>query len=292
MRPSDYLWSRIRVGLFIAMSGIVLFAAVFYFGITGSSLGHRAEVHADFDDVFGLAQGSPVEMGGVVIGQVEKLGLPLVESGLVPVTLAIDPSALQRMSESSVAFTSSHALVGQRFVGVTVRHAKETPLAPGGSIRTRRAESMETVSDKAVAVLNQIDKLLQTVRVIADNSGEIVADIQQGHGILGQLVHDEGLSADLRKGIQSFSKTAQSINEGHGLLGRLTNDEADAEKFDHALANVDAVAGQLASARGTLGALISDPAVLEHITTLLNQADSLVADLRRNPQRYLKIQAF
>ena len=60
MRTVEYRWSQIRVGLFTAITGIVFFVVVFYFGLTGTSLAGHVKVHAAFDNIFGISNGSPV----------------------------------------------------------------------------------------------------------------------------------------------------------------------------------------------------------------------------------------
>jgi phospholipid/cholesterol/gamma-HCH transport system substrate-binding protein len=326
MRTVEYRWVQMRVGLFVATVGTIFFAAVFYFGITGTTLAHRAKVRAAFDNVFGLAQGSPVEMAGVVVGQVDRFELPDLKTGLVTVTLTIDRSALQRLGQSSEAFASSHALVGQRFIGLTMRPPDESPLPEGSWVRTRPTPEMEDITSRANHTLEQAEALLRDLRSVAGTAGRIATTIDEGQGTLGHLVHDDSLfgalaataentrafsdeavrghgalavlsgdpkvGRDIRSGIGALAGTATDLRAGKGVLGRLTSDESDAARVDRVLANLDTVTDRLASAHGTLGALINDPAVLDRLNGLLGQVDSLVADVRRNPRRYLKLQAF
>jgi phospholipid/cholesterol/gamma-HCH transport system substrate-binding protein len=323
MRTGEYRWSQVRVGLFLSICGIILFASLFYFGITGVTLSRHAVVHAAFDDAFGLATGSPVEMGGVVVGEIKDLELPDVKTGRVPVTLSIEPGALQRLGPSSVAFTSSHALVGQRFVGLTVRHEGETPLENGGWIQEQPSKGIEA---RAAETLDKVDVLLTQVGQIANSVGRMTADVEAGHGTIGRLLRDESLydglaataanaaaatdevrhghgtiaallgdaklAGDVRSTVGALAQTAEGVQQGRGVLGRLTSDETDARRIDETLANLQTVTGNLSSGKGTLGALISDSTLMDRVDAVLGQIGSLVGDVRRNPQRYLKFQAF
>src|SRR4051812_11865001 len=103
MKTSEHRWSQVRVGLFVGVCGIILCAAVLYFGIAGAPLSRPGRIHAEFDNVFGLAEGSPVEMGGVVVGQISDIQLPDLKTGFVPVTLDIRHQALEKLGPSTVA---------------------------------------------------------------------------------------------------------------------------------------------------------------------------------------------
>lgn len=326
MRSSEFRWTQVRVGLFVAITGILLFAGVVYIGLAGTPFANRATIVAHFDDVAGLATGSPVEMGGVVIGEVSRIDLPDVKTGKVPVTLAIEHRALSRLGPSSVAFNASHALVGQRYVGLTTRQPHEPELADGAEVNARTlpeldvviaqvadtlvdiralasdarqfsgalariAEAMEN-KDSTVGRLLLDDELYEELLTSTRTLSAFTARITEGEGPLATLVGDQKMAADLRSGVAALSDTAKRIDSGKGVLGRLTTEGATAKRLDRTLANLATVSDQLAQAEGTLGALISDPALLEQMNALVSEMDRLVGDVRRNPQRYLKIQAF
>ncbi len=326
MRTSEYRWTQVRVGLFVAIAGVVLFAAVFYFGIAGSPLSRGATVHGLFDNVAGMGVGTPVEMSGVVVGQVREFDLPELGTALVPMTLTIDDRALERLGRSSVAFAASHALVGQRYIAVTPRKPDELPLKNGSEIRTAPSQALDDVAGQTAEALRQVLALVEDTRQITQALANAAEALDQGKGTLGRLLKDdalyrileraaqnaaaltnkagtgsgpiatllgdEALASNLRRSAASLAETTDRIRSGKGLLGRLTNDDQSEQRLDATLANMELVASRLAEAKGTLGALISDPALLARMNTLLGQMDSLVADVRRNPQRYLKIQAF
>lgn len=326
MRSTDYRLAQIRVGSFVAIAGILLFATIFYFGLNGTPFARAAKVHAKFDNVFGLAEGSPVEMGGVVVGQIESIGLPELKTQLVPVTLSIEHDALDHLGASSLAFASSHALLGQRFIGLSARKESEPALQDGGTIQTRPSESMDALIEQATRTLTKVnqeidqlqqftgalaqvgvelqngqgtlgkllhdDALYDSLASAAENARALTQDAEHGHGMIATLLHDRHLDSDLREGVGALSETAKRIRDGKGLIGRLTVDGSDVQHLDRTLANLDSVSSRLADAKGTLGALINDPQMLARVNGLIREMDSLVSDVRRNPQRYLKISAF
>jgi phospholipid/cholesterol/gamma-HCH transport system substrate-binding protein len=326
MRSSEFRWAQVRVGLFVALALFVFFAAVATLGISGSPFSRRAHLHGLFQDISGLAVGSPVEMGGVIVGEITGVDLPDLESGKVPVRIAIEKAALEKLGPSSTAFTGSHALVGQRFLGVSVRRPDEPPLKDGDEIRTVAAETTDTLVSEGRRVLDDIRAILVDVHKAVNSVVSTTGAIDEGNGTVARLVHDPELydrlssaarradeltgraldgdgtlaallsdgkmAEDLRGTASSMAATARRVEKGEGVLGRLTKANEQSREIERTLANVELVSGRLAEAKGTLGALISDPALLGRMNTLLVEMDSLVADVRRNPERYIKLRAF
>src|SRR4051812_48095185 len=121
-------WTQARVGLLVAITGVLLFGAVTWVGLAGTPFARRATVRTELSDASGLDVGTRVEMGGVKIGEIAKIELPNIDTGRVPLELAIEHRALEKLSTSSLTYLDSHAIVGQRFVGLTPRKPEEPPL--------------------------------------------------------------------------------------------------------------------------------------------------------------------
>ena len=60
----------VKVGLFVAISLVILATVVFFIGEERKLFSDHLELRAAFEDVKGLTKGSPVRMGGVDIGSV------------------------------------------------------------------------------------------------------------------------------------------------------------------------------------------------------------------------------
>ena len=131
-----------------------------------------------------------------------------------------------------------------------------------------------------------------SLQATADNVKSLTGEAVRGHGAVAALVSDPKVGSQVRGAVSAVAATTTRIQAGEGVLGRLVNSDADAKRIDDTLANLDTVASNLAQAKGTLGALINDPEIAERLKVLLDQAGSLVSDVRRNPQRYVKLQVF
>ncbi|MGB6666775.1 MAG: MlaD family protein, partial [Candidatus Acidiferrum sp.] len=65
-------WTELRVGIFVLVGLLVLAAGIFY--VTGAgTLGPKYRLVTYLPDVSGLANGAPVRLDGVEIGNVESI---------------------------------------------------------------------------------------------------------------------------------------------------------------------------------------------------------------------------
>jgi phospholipid/cholesterol/gamma-HCH transport system substrate-binding protein len=61
--------------------------------------------------------------------------------------------------------------------------------------------------------------------------------------------------------------------------------KATSNKLDVIIAKVD-------SGNGSAAKLLNDPGVYNDVRTLLQRMDSLVADIKKNPKRYINVKVF
>src|SRR5713101_352856 len=89
-------WTELRVGIFVLVSLSVLAAGIFY--VTGAGiLGPKYRLKTFLPEVAGLANGAPVRLDGVEIGNVEGIkfvprtpGQPAVKNRSVEVDMRVE----------------------------------------------------------------------------------------------------------------------------------------------------------------------------------------------------------
>ena len=57
-------------------------------------------------------------------------------------------------------------------------------------------------------------------------------------------------------------------------------------------AKLDVIIAKVDSGNGTAAKLLNDPGVYNDVRTLLARMDSLVADIKKNPKRYINVKIF
>jgi phospholipid/cholesterol/gamma-HCH transport system substrate-binding protein len=128
------------VGVFV----LIGIAALAYLAIKLGKLevigGNQREIQAIFDSVAGLKAGAPVEVAGVQVGQVKRIGL---EGDQALVVMAIDPKV--KVYKDAIAAIKTRGLIGDKYVALSPGGA-EPELRAGEKIRdTESGVDLEAV---------------------------------------------------------------------------------------------------------------------------------------------------
>lgn len=156
--------------------------------------------------------------------------------------------------------------------------------------------------NKAVATLDQAQKMIQQVNqgrgtlgklvadpTLYDNANrtiaqlqDIVAQIDAGKGTVGKLVKDPTLYNNL-------NGVVGGINQGKGSLGMLAKNEAFRNKLNDTITNLQGITRSINRGQGTVGKLMHDPTLYNTSNSTLVQMRELLAAIRQNPKKYLVI---
>lgn len=309
-RSGRVAWGEVRVGMVVIFAFSVLMWAAF----NGSSMTFFKKGHnltAFFDDVSGLATGSPVWLGGIEVGHVSKI--EFVERngvGKVWINLSIQDDAWQLVSSQSEAAVATMGLMGDKYITLTVRQAGQPPAGEGDILRTRAAADM-------TAAFSNVPDLMDNLTTTTKHLNKILARIESGEGFLGRIT-SAGRSSDeldslvtvskrLMVGLNdaqvrltrsvgnveaSFDSVSHGILHGGGTLSKLVWDSTLYVEMTSMTRRINSLAARLDSDQGTLGKLTADSTMYVEIRTLVTDTRALLDDLRANPRKYLKFSVF
>lgn len=113
-----------------------------------------------------------------------------------------------------------------------------------------------------------------------DRIGAILQEIQDGRGVLGDLVMNE----TTRNNVQAFlnhlrSITAKIDTTSDGVLGVLLNDKATATNVQGILRNLDEIVADAHKGEGIVGRLLRNDELANRFTNLVGNLDTLLANL-------------
>src|SRR5581483_1483283 len=141
----------------------------------------RYKLKTRFDNVAGLAPGSPVRLAGVEVGTVTGIEFAGTQ---VDVTFEVRRTMQPRITDKSVAAIASVSLLGESAIDITAS-AEGTPVPEYGYVPAGRAKgSIADVSEQASAGIEQLTGLLK--------------DLRAGKGTFGKLMTDDQLYTQLR----------------------------------------------------------------------------------------------
>ena len=300
-----------RIGLFVAASVALLFAAVILLGRSQALFAHRARLNASFENISGLVVGAPVRLAGVDVGIVETIRFDRdLAHKNVHVTLVVDRRYLDRIREDSVARLSSKGLLGDMIINISVGSAEAAPLRDGGTLRAQESEGLTEIIESVQEGIDEVRALTETVRgriglVVTDQlardlgriahaTAGVVENVESGHGLVHSLVYDPKIPRQAERFFADAGDTAARANEAIGRVDRLLGEVEHGQGSLHGLvyrddvgklvADVDRTAGELdqviaqvRDGKGLLHSLVYD----KERTNLLDNLTALSATLRR-----------
>jgi phospholipid/cholesterol/gamma-HCH transport system substrate-binding protein len=117
----------------------------------------------------------------------------------------------------------------------------------------------------------------------------VVSRVEAGQGSLGALSKDDELAHDLKALVARMGDVVERLNKGEGTAGRLLHDDVIFRRFDDLSQRLDSVLQRIERSEGTAGRLMNDPELYNNLNATLKEAHGLVADIRKDPGKYLRL---
>jgi phospholipid/cholesterol/gamma-HCH transport system substrate-binding protein len=256
-------------------------------------------MHARFPWGAGLKQGQPVLLAGVQVGFVDHV--ELIPDGTLDVTLQMQNQ--YRIPTGTTATVEASGIFGDQLIALTPVKGATTMMAEGDTIPTGVG------SPGVPELLSKGDSIALNVRALTDEArGQFVdgggmKDMRQTVVDLSRLVAQ--LSVVAAEQSRQLTITQQQLRRTLGSVdsskvdSTITNLRATTESFERLSrdlretnASVQGLLTKVSTGNGTAGRLVNDPAVYARVDTLLARMDSLVADIQKNPRRYINLRIF
>ncbi|MGZ3748724.1 MAG: MlaD family protein [Pseudobdellovibrionaceae bacterium] len=240
------LKTQFRVGLFLSLGLTLILGSIFMLGGERAFFKRYTILHAHFEQVQGLAEGSLVSFSGITIGNVKKIQI-LPERNLIDLVLQIDNDFMPRVTEGSQVEIRTQGALGDKFVFIIPGDPKAKPLTDGSTIEVAKATDILGIlsergneAEKIFDIINEMYRFTKTLN--AENRTD---------RILSNLA---SATAKIDRTATATQKLAEGFSDG---------------KLKSAMDHLDSVVTKLDRGQGTLGALINDPSVHEQIKSML-----------------------
>jgi phospholipid/cholesterol/gamma-HCH transport system substrate-binding protein len=295
-RTRSLALSELKIGVLTIVA--IVIAAVLIFTLTGTRgfAWQRYTLKTRFDDVAGLANGSPVRVAGVEVGSVKEVAFAGTQ---VEVSFDVRDDMRSRITDKSLARLGSVSLLGESAVDISPA-SSGTPIPEYGYVPTGKAPaSLGDITAQAGEGITQLTGLIGDIRQGKGTVGKLVTDeqlyaelnqfvatagsltreLQQGRGTLGKLLKDPKTANSLEASMKNIEDMTRRINAGEGSLGKLLKDEAFAQSLTGATTNVRDLVDRLNRGEGTAGKLVTDPTLFNRLNSVSDRFDQLVAKL-------------
>ncbi|HEU5453736.1 MAG TPA: MlaD family protein [Terriglobales bacterium] len=266
-------WSQLRVGLTVLFASITLAVLIFLMSGPSGLFSRKLLLYAYFDNAGGLRTGAPVRLEGVDIGNVTDIRVVQQNTpNPVRVQLKVTANYNNYIKKDSLATLATAGVLGETFVDIDSRQAKEGIANNGDTLKTLSQPDIQDVVRSSQGTLQNIDVLLRRI-------DRIMAFVESGQGSIGKLIYDESLYKRLNSTLTQVQDMVNEISSGKGSVGKLIVSDDLYNKANASVDKLNQIIDEINAGNGTMGKFIKDPSLYNNANETIAKANALMSDV-------------
>lgn len=281
---------NIRVGIFVLIGTGLLIFSLYLIGTKQNLFGSTFHLKAQFHHVNGLMPGNNVRFTGIDVGTVKSV--EIINDTIVNVIMVIENKVKVFIKKNATATVGTDGLMGNKLININPSNQNSPSVDDGDVLRTKNplgtddmmrtlSITNENVKDITMNLKHIVQKLnspntlwnILMDTVVADNakkavfqikltgertaeaSGElkqIIKDVKQGKGSIGQLIKDTTMVKQLDKSMLNIKQISDSLTlvvgdihylsqkiiNGKGAIGKILTDTAFANNMNQGMIHI------------------------------------------------------
>ncbi len=262
-----------------------------------------------FSESGGLGSSSPVLINGIKVGYIDDLQLRTKESPAIKAILSIEKK--YTLGEGSRAELVSADLMGSKVIRIVpsgnqlllqdqdtidgwlepdLISSLQSALFPILEKTNTLATSLDSLSRQMNKVFSQ-DALSQIIENLADLTYSLKKSLASGGSLNESLRNLESFTAVLEEEKDEMASLITNLNSVSESLNRAGLDSLSAE-ITSVFSQLNILIGQVNSGQGSAGKLLYSDSLYQNVNVLVADLDSLVKDLKENPNDYVQVSVF
>ena len=288
---------EVLVGLVVTVAIIVTVLGSLWLARGGLSKGYP--LYAKFPWGAGLKQGQPILLVGVSVGYLDEVDLH--QDGTLVTTLRIQKH--YQVPITSKATVVPNGIFGDMAVALTPSRPDARSFQPGDTVPIGPSTpGIAELTSKADSVMNSVNAVSAALEHEMVASGGI-RDLRNTIAATNRLVNDFSVIANEQS--RQLTATMTSLRRASAAIdpakvdSTLRNFQRTSENLAQLSGQVketsgklDAILAKVDSGGGSAAKLINDPGAYNDVRALLQRMDSLLADIKKNPKRYINVRIF
>jgi phospholipid/cholesterol/gamma-HCH transport system substrate-binding protein len=295
---------EVLVGVFLTAAVAILLLGTLWLVRGGLSSGYP--LFSEFQWGQNLKPGQPVLLAGVNVGAVNDVKLR--DDGYLDVLLRINNDV--KVPRTSVASVKPIGIFGDAAIALTPRGPSKIYFAPGDTVPVGPGETdIQAIENKVDSIAGTVHQMTRTLNSELFASGGVrdirrslanAAALSANAAQLAQQIN--AIAAEQNRNLTatmaSFRRAAGAIDSAK-IDSTMKNFQASSASLTRIAANLDQtskradnlVAG-IERGEGNAGKLLKDTLLYRDLRGLVTQADSVLADLKANPKKYINLRIF
>jgi phospholipid/cholesterol/gamma-HCH transport system substrate-binding protein len=288
---------EVLVGLFTTAALAVIIVGALWLARGGLAAGYP--LHSRFPWGAGLKQGQPVWLAGVTAGFVDEVVLD--PRGSVIATYRLREEF--QVPKGTKATIVPNGFFGDMAIALTPDGATSESYAPGDTVPLGiPAAGLATLTARADTITLGVNAILSSARQEMVDSGgmrDVRETLHAANRLVAQLAQIAALqSNELQSTIATVRSRAAAIDSMQvdstvrSLRAASANMATVTGELKTTTDRLNAVLAKVESGEGTMAKLLNDPGLYNDLRKVLTRVDSLTADFKKNPKRYINLEIF
>lgn len=287
----------VLVGLVI--SGAIAIGVLGTLWLVRGGLTTGYPIYAKFPWGYGLKQGQGVLLAGVTVGFVDNVDFR--PDGTLLVTMRIRKE--YHIPQGTTATIEPNGIFGNVNVALRPAHPTSVYLAPRDTVPIGKPQpGLQELEARMDTVGSHLSEIARTMQVELVQQGGI-ADLRKTLAGTNELVAKlstiaSDQSRDLSTTMQTVRHTLSAVDSAtvdsavRNMRSTTTNLVALSSSLRETSAKLDDILARADSGSGSASMLLNNPDLYNHMVSLLARLDSLSADLKAHPGRYINLKIF
>lgn len=295
---------EVLVGIFLSVAVAIALLGTLWLVRGGLSSGYS--LYARFAWGQNLKPGQPVLLAGVNVGAVADVKLR--NDGYLDVFLRVDNDV--KVPRNSVASVKPIGIFGDAAIALTPTGPSPVSFSPGDTVPVGPGDTdiqaIENKVDSIASTVNTMTKTLNAelfasggirdIRKSLANAAALSASAAQLSVQLNRIAAEQNRNLTLT--MAQFRKAASAIDSAQidSTLRNFHTSSASltsiASHLDSTSKRADNIVAGIERGEGNAGKLLKDTLLYSDLRGLVTQADSVLADLKKNPKKYINLRIF
>ena len=295
---------EVLVGVFLSAAVAIALMGTLWLVRGGLSSGYP--LYTKFAWGQNLKPGQPVLLAGVSVGAVSNVTLR--DDGYLDVFLRVNDDI--KVPKNSRASVKPIGIFGDASIALTPTGPSKMSFAPGDTVPVGASPTdIQVIEDRVDSIAQTAQLMLRAINTELIASGGIrdirktMANAQELSASASRLsVQLASIAAEQNRNLTStmatFRRAASAVDSAK-IDSTLKNFRTSSESITRLAANLDSTSrrantliGGIEHGEGTVGKLMRDTLLYRDLRGLVTQADSVLADLKANPKKYINLRIF
>ncbi|GBD90657.1 mce related protein [bacterium BMS3Abin04] len=279
--------NEFMIGVMVTAATLIVLFGVLWLGNT-NLLNSGLTINVEVKDANGLTKGDEVHFRGLKVGTINA-----ATASDSSIFLKVNVKGISDIPIDSKFTIGNYSLIGGKVIEIHPGHSK-TMLKNGALVKGESESGLSQMTGKISELENKVNKVLTNIENITNeenskNISQVLLNLNKTIENLNLLINH-----DLKKSLVGINQIIEKNKEPIGSIIDTINTKAKdfSELIVHsknASEKLESLLKQINNKQGSLGKLINEDLLYENLNRTLQNLDSLIIDIKKNPSRYFEV---